>query len=197
MKIGICIDVFRDKINKLAYVYEQFKDDEPNLPVTSYNLLEHFPFSGGTEELNEYLYSDAALDICGYAMETEQDIVRRFNKTYWELKDLGHEVFLISRELLKSKPSTLFFLSKTLTEVNDIKFVRTYEEKWDHADILVTDNPFVLNSKPKGKISIKLEREYNINDDSDYTIKSSMNIIDKEFWDKVTNIETVEYKTIK
>ena len=32
---------------------------------------------------------------------------------------------------------------------------------WDHVDIMVTDNPKILNTKPLDKLSIIIDKEYN------------------------------------
>jgi hypothetical protein len=72
---------------------------------------------------------------------------------------------------LKSNPSTFFFLSKTGCKIENIRFVTDYAKKWDGIDVLITANPKALESKPEGKISIKVNASYNKNV-SDYEIDS-------------------------
>jgi hypothetical protein len=60
---------------------------------------------------------------------------------------------------LKSNPSTFFFLSKTGCKIENIRFVTDYAKKWDGIDVLIT-NPKALESKPEGKISIKVNASY-------------------------------------
>ena len=64
MKIGITIDgVIRDFITKFESVYDRYHPIElnegeelPKRDITNLNLLEHFTFTGGTDELNKFLY---------------------------------------------------------------------------------------------------------------------------------------------
>jgi hypothetical protein len=99
--------------------------------------------------------------------------------------------------LNNSKPATLFFLSKLSSKVNNIIFVRDYDKKWDHVDILITADPTTLESKPKEKISIKVINHYNKNCDSDYTIIDIKEILDdKKMLEKILGTETIEFEEI-
>ncbi len=114
------------------------------------------------------------------------------------MEDEGHTVIIISKELANSKPSTLFFLSKTSCKINTIKFVRKSEDKWNHVDIMITTDPDVLDSKPTDKKSIKIETEYNKNCQSDFTIKNLKTILsDKELLYKIINTTTINYTEIQ
>jgi hypothetical protein len=84
---------------------------------------------------------------------------------------------------LKSNPSTFFFLSKTGCKIENIRFVTDYAKKWDGIDVLITANPKALESKPEGKISIKVNASYNKNV-SDYEIDSLLKFM------KMKNLET-------
>jgi len=46
--------------------------------------------------------------------------------------------------------------------------------------VLITANPSLLESKPDGKISIKIKAEYNKESESDYTYKSLSAFISDE-----------------
>ena len=67
MKIGITIDgVVRDFITKFEMVYDKYfpvseNDELPERNINTLNLLDHFEFSGGTNDLNTFMYVDAAL----------------------------------------------------------------------------------------------------------------------------------------
>ena len=107
-------------------------------------LLDHFEFSGGTTELNKFMYVDAALEIFGHAGEVKLNSIEHLNQLHNLIEDLGHTPIVISKELNNSKPATLFFLSKLSSKINNIIFVRDYDKKWDHVDILITANPETL-----------------------------------------------------
>ena len=72
------------------------------------------------------------------------------------IEKLGHTPIIISKELNNSKPATLFFLSKLSCKVNTIKFVRDYNDKWKHVDVLITASPKTLLSKPSEKAFVIL-----------------------------------------
>jgi hypothetical protein len=205
MKIGIALDgVVRDFIGQLERTYDKYypvelKEGEelPERKITSFNLLEYFPFSGGTQELNEFLYVDSALEVFGHAGESKINAVQHLNQLHNYLEDEGHEPIIISKELNNSKPSTLFFLSKLSGKFNTIKFVRDYDIKWDHVDVLITANPLTLESKPQGKTSIKVINDYNKNCDSDYTIIDIKELLDdKQTLNKILNSSTVSFTEI-
>jgi hypothetical protein len=117
--------------------------------------------------LDEFLYERCTLEIFGYADEigSSMEVV---NNLILEHPDV--EFVIMSRELGLSVPSTFFFLSKTSCMCKNIKFVTDSREHWDHVDIMVTDHPDILSSKPDGKISIKVNWPYNENNKSDWAI---------------------------
>ena len=205
MKIGITIDgVVRDFITKFESVYDKYypieleEGEEPvKREITTLNLLDHFEFSGGTQELNKFLYVDASLEIFGHAGETKLNSVEHLNQLHNLIEDLGHEPIIISKELNNSKPSTLFFLSKLSCKVNTIKFVRNYSDKWDHVDVLITASPDTLLSKPLDKVSIKVINTYNKMCNSDYTIVDLKELLDdKKLLGKILGTETIEFEDV-
>ena len=205
MKVGITLDgVVRDFITKFEAVYDKYFPEEleegeelPERDINSLDLLDHFEFSGGTTELNKFMYVDAALEIFGHAGEVKLNSVEHLNQLHNLIEDLGHTPIVISKELNNSKPATLFFLSKLSSKINNIIFVRDYDKKWDHVDVLITANPETLNSKKSGKISIKIINEYNKNIDSDYTLVDLKELLDdRNTLEKILSTETVEFEDI-
>tara|TARA_Y100000310_G_C20668349_1_gene808872 strand:+ start:553 stop:1167 length:615 start_codon:yes stop_codon:yes gene_type:complete len=200
MKIGISINgVIRDFIGKFELVYDKYFPGEEGEEkvirnINSLNLLEHFEFSGGTTDLNKFMYVESALEIFGHAPEIKLNAVEHLNQLHNLIEDMGHTPIIISKELNNSKPSTLFFLSKLSAKINNIIFIRDYEKKWDHVDVLITANPSVLNSKPGGKVSIKVINEYNKDIESDYTIVDLKELLDdKKTLEKILSTETVDF----
>lgn len=110
------------------------------------------------DTLNEFLYEKCALEIFGYADEIPgaMDIVNNLM-----IENPEVEFIIMSRELGLSIPSTFFFLSKTSCMCQNIRFVTDYKDHWDYVDVLVTDHPDVINSKPDGKVCIVVDKEYN------------------------------------
>jgi hypothetical protein len=202
MKIGIGINgVIRDFITKFESVYDRYhpsEDEEtPERDISSLNLLEHFVFTGGTEELNKFLYVDSSLEIFGHAGETKLNSVEHLNQLHNLIEDMGHTPILISKELNNSKPATLFFLSKLSAKINNIIFVRDNSKKWDFVDVMVTADPEVLESKPSGKVSIKIINHYNKDCQSDYTVIDLKEIVDdKKLLEKILGTQTIEFEDL-
>jgi hypothetical protein len=203
MKIGITINgVVRDFINKFESVYDKYygsdlEEEEIKRDINTPNLLEHFNFSGGTQDLNKFLYVDASLEIFGHAGETKLNSVEHLNQLHNMIEDMGHNPIVLSKELNNSKPATLFFLSKLSAKINNIIFVREYEKIWDYVDILITADPEILDTKPNGKISIKVINHYNKNSQSDYTVIDLKEILDdKKLLEKILNTQTIDFEDI-
>lgn len=199
MKIGITInEVLRDFIGQLSYTYDKYyketgiKEGE----VTSFDLINYFPFEN-VDELNKFLYSEASLEIFGHADQLHDGVMTLFNKFLMDIEDdEEHEIILISREAIQSIPATLFFLSKLGCRAKNYKWVSRYEEQWDYIDVLVTANPKTLNSKPEGKISVKVNASYNKDVKSDFEIDTIMEFMDDSIRGKILNTKITKYEEI-
>jgi hypothetical protein len=78
--------------------------------VTSLNLRDHFTFQSD-EELYDFIYNEFPMQIFGHAGSTEISSMNDLNDFYLNFRD-DHDVLIVSDEIGKSKPATLFFLSK-------------------------------------------------------------------------------------
>lgn len=200
--IGVTLnEVLRDFVGQLSYTYTKYinssfkiKEDE----VTNANLIEHFPFDN-IDEFNKFVYDEAALEIFGHADQLHDNLISKFNIFLMDIVDEEeHEIVLVSREAVKSIPSTYFFLSKVLCKATNIKFVQKYEDMWDGIDVLITATPEALNSKPEGKISVKVNASYNEDFKGDYEIDNLTEFMNDEklrdriMSDKITNYEEIE-----
>ena len=200
MVLGIDLnDVVRDFTGKLGSVVEKYLEREVPDKIETFDLVDQFNFTGGTEELNNFLYVEASLEIFGHAPEKEKNIIQEIIRLHNHLEDKGDTLLLISKELNNSKPSTYFFLAKTMAKINNVKFVRTEEAYWEHVDMLVTANPIVLDNKPDGKISIKQIYSYNKDCESDYTISGFSEIVENDYslLDKAGNTKTIGFTEIE
>ena len=125
----------------------------------------------------DFLYHKCTFEVFGSANEIVQNGMNIVNTMQLENPEI--EFIIIERELGLSIPSTLFFLSKTKCMLPNVKFVKTYEDVWEHVDYLITDNPNIINSKPKGKFCVTIEQPYNVDcEKSDKKIKSIKNLPD-------------------
>lgn len=156
------------------FVVNESEEDfiyELNLPVTSLsNLEDHFKFRD-KDELFNFFYVDFPMQIFGHSPSINVSTFNILNEIYEELRD-EHDVLIVSDEIGKSKPATLFFLSKYGCLVEKIKFYSniTLESMWDEVDILVTANPDHILNNPKNKTIIKYTTSYNEHIECEYTI---------------------------
>ena len=134
--------------------------------------------------VEDFVYDKCCLEIFGYADEIVDGAVQSINDLELHLKMTGkeHKMIITSREAGRSVPSTLFFLSKTGCMIQDIKFTMGTTDCWEFVDIMVTDHPEILNSKPEGKKVIKIEKPFNQEIPADYTVKSVRELIGLEIF---------------
>ena len=211
-RIGIEINgVLRDTIGKFTQLYEKHMVEEKEgdsktfdidisgntkellsseefeykilSDVTSLNLIEHFRFND-ENELYKFTYEDFAMQIFGHAGSTETFTFNDLNEIYQKYRDTN-ELLIVSDEMGKSKPASLFFLSKFGCQLEKIKFYSnlTINSMWNEIDILLTANPTLLLEKPKDKIVVKYNTNYNKNVDCGYVINTL-----KEFDDVLQKI---------
>lgn len=201
MVIGISLnEVLRDFISQFEYTYSKYinevsikKDD-----ITSFNLIDYFKFSS-VDELNKFLYLDASLEVFGHADQLEDNIMNHFNEFLMDIQDdEEHEIEIVSREVMKSIPSTYFFLSKLGCRADRLRFVKNYEDKWNGLDVLITANPKALENKPKDKISVKINTSYNKNSKSDFELDSIVEFFkDSTLREKILNTKITTYEEIE
>jgi len=194
MRIAIDLNgVLRDTIGKIEQVYDKFyvtnEDNdsefkyEINYPIDSLNLLSHFKFPLD-DDLYNFLYVEHPMEIFGHAASVEYTGMNDLNDFYLDMRD-NHEIIIVSDEIGKSKPATLFFLSKFSCLIETIKFYseQTKNEMIKSIDVLLTANPNLLLDVPNNLVVIKYEQEYNKN----IKTKHSINKL-KEFKDKILEI---------
>lgn len=141
-----------------------------NLPVKSMNLIDHFKFES-QDELYNFFYVDFPMQIFGHSPSISANTFNILNDLYSKLRD-DNEVYIISDEMGKSKPATLFFLSKYGSLIENIKFYSntTILNTFDEFDVIITSNPNLLSLSNLNKKIIKVKTTYNEDLKSDYVI---------------------------
>lgn len=140
-------------------------------PIDTYDLKNHYKFSS-KEEYENFLNADYVFEIYGSSPQIPK-AMDKINK----LQKIGetnnsYEVVLFSHEQDQAVQATFHFLAKAACRVNKIIFEKSTERIWDYCDVVITDSPEMIESKPKGKTSIKIKKEYNQFDNSDYEFES-------------------------
>jgi hypothetical protein len=187
MKIGIELNgVLRDTLKKIQQEYEKwylnnpFRDEneeddfkyEVLSELTTLNISNHLKFRS-EDELYDFLYKEHTMEIFGHAGSVEPSGLLELNEFYLDMRE-SHDIIVVSDEIGKSKPASLFFISKFGCLVESVKFYSesTINSLWDSVDILLTANPKLLLNHPKNKIVIKFNTTYNEGIESDFNISS-------------------------
>ena len=173
MEIFISIDgVIRNTIQKLDYHYKdayldsEFENVEEfqygiTEPIENDNLLNSYKFQS-KEELEYFLFIEYPIEIFGHAGLSYSTTFTDLNKIIYDNQE--HNITLVGlNEFGKSKPATLFFLSKNGFLGNNIKFIKSsdVEQEWNKCDIWITDNKSIIDSCPENKIVYKFNTTYN------------------------------------
>lgn len=196
MRIGIELNgVLRDTLKKIQQEYEKWYIENPFKEesefeykvisdLTTLKITEHLSFKD-EDELYNFLYKEHTMEIFGHAGSVENSSMMDFNDFYLNMRD-EHDILIVSDEMGKSKPASLFFISKFGCLVETVKFYSetTINSMWDSIDVLLTANPQLLLNHPEGKIVIKYNTSYNSDINTEHSISKL-----KEFEDKIKEIK--------
>jgi len=181
VKIGIEINgVLRDTLKKISEVYEKwyienpYRDEESKGEIiselNSLEIMKHLKFKD-EDELYNFLYKEYTMEIFGHAGSVEYNGMNDLNDFYIDMRD-RHDIMVVSDEMGKSKPASLFFLSKFGCLTESIKFYSesTINSLWSSVDVLLTANPNLLLNHSDSVIVIKYETSYNKDIESKHSI---------------------------
>lgn len=142
-----------------------------HLPLTTYSLRNHYEFESN-EIFENFLYQDNVLELFGSASQIPF-AMEQANKIYNIKQDLGiSDVILFCPGKNQVITATLHFLLKSSCKIGHIIFSENPLDVWEYADIVLTDNPNILDAKPKDKKTIKLKKDYNTSSLHDVEINS-------------------------
>lgn len=186
MRIGIELNgVLRDTLKKIQQEYEKwylenpFKEDEEDdfkyeviSDLNSLDISKHLKFRDN-DELYDFLYKEHTMEIFGHAGSVEPSGLLDFNDFYLDMRE-EHDILIVSDEIGKSKPASLFFISKFGCLVECVKFYSesTINSLWNSVDILLTANPNLLLNHPEDKVVIKFNTVYNKDIEFEHNISS-------------------------
>jgi len=151
-------------ITEQSFEYKILSDVDTN------NLMNHFAFPS-QEDLFSFMYEEYTMELFGHAPSTELNSFNVLNDFYYNNRD-NMDIKIISNEMGKSKPASLFFLSKFGCLIESVFFYSeiTKNNMWESLDVLLTANPDLLLDIPDNKVVIKYNTKYN------KTISSNFNI---------------------
>ena len=176
------------------------------LPLTSMDLLNHYKFAENKIEmfkgedislmtegdhepivfspkqnLESFLYESYPFQIFAKASEYAgaMDAVNKIQAI--GLKNNLFETILVSNLKKHAISATFYFLGSCHCRIKNIQFIENDEDKWDLCDALIDVSPRVLEDKPKGKTSIKIEQTYNSYTNCDYSFDTIKKVVNENF----------------
>ena len=186
MRIAIDLnDVVRDFSNNFIRYYIEGYNHEFDLAdfeFWSNDMTAVFPFKSKAS-YNNFVYNDYAFELYGKCGVCTRNLDTELNTwTEQTIKDIDTDepieiIFVSPMEYGNSIGNTFFFLSKMGTKVREVYFPIDSLTIWDKCDVLITANPMLLDNKPEGKISIKINFDYNKESKGDYTYKDLSSFI--------------------
>ena len=142
-------------VTQESFKYEIMSD------VTSLDLMSHFKFRNN-EELYSFMYEEYTMELFGHAPSSEMTTFNMLNDLYYDLRE-HFNLLIVSDEIGKSKPASLFFLAKFGCLVEQVLFYSqsTKNRLWDEVDVLITANPDLIEECPEDKVVVKYKTKYN------------------------------------
>jgi len=187
MRIGIELNgVLRDTLKKIQQEYEKwyvenpFKEDDSEdkfeyevmSDLKTLDITSHLKFRD-ENDLYDFLYKEHTMEIFGHAGSVEVSGMMDLNDFYLDTRD-NHDTIIVSDEIGKSKPASLFFISKFGCLVESVKFYSesTIKSLWDSVDVLLTANPKLLLNHPENITVIKFNTSYNSDIKTEHSIST-------------------------
>jgi hypothetical protein len=161
-------------------VLEKKAQEKIIFPIDTLDLFNHFKFDS-RQEFENFLYDDYNFQILAGAESYPKAFDYLFKIQWFGELSKMFDITLVSNEKSKGIASTYHFLAKKACRVKNVKFIDDYKSIWDFSDIVITDLPEILDSKPEGKISIKINKPYNQWNHSDFVFDDLKEASDKDF----------------
>jgi len=128
-------------------------------PLVNLELKEHFKFPTEDDFYN-FLYEDFVMQIFGHSPSTEMDTFVVLNDLIESNKE-NYEFSIFSKGVGKSKPASLFFISKFGCLIDSVIFYNNnnLQKKLSNYDVIITSNPEIIKLYPEK--CVKFKTSYN------------------------------------
>ena len=168
-----------------------YKFDSQSLPMTKLDIDEGVDYTpmeySPKQNLEKFMYDDYPWQIFG-AAEEYPGAMEAVNKIqFLGLNSNLFDVILLSSHKAKAIAATLSFLGKNNCRILKYQFGLSDTDKWNHCDVLVDIMPQSFQTKPAGKISIKINHLFNKWDQADFSADHIKEIANKDFFNRVFN----------
>lgn len=189
MKIAIDLnDVVRDFSNNFVRYYIEGYDRKYDLSDFEFwtnDFTALLPFKSQAS-YNNFVYNSYSFELFAKCPTCTRGLEHVLNDwTEKTLKDLDIEedidlMFVSTMEYGTSIGNTYFFISKLGTKIREVLLPNDSLTIWDNCDVLITANPKLLDNKPKEKISIKINTEYNKECESNFSFHTFEEFLNNE-----------------
>lgn len=186
--------VLRDTYSKFTQEYRKFyletDPEEENqddfeygvdLPITSTDLMKHFKFHD-EKELDYFQHKEFSMEIFGHSAPTYMGVFNDLHKLFNE--QVNFDFTIVSNEIGKSRSSSLFFLAKNACLLTKYEFYKDIQKQWEKCDVWITSDPNVITAKPKNKVVVIVNTEYNKNNEGDIRVEKLSDLLEHEIWSK-------------
>lgn len=195
MKIAIDLnDVVRDfTYNFILYYVKGYNHqyDVDELTEWTNDMQSLLPFKT-PRAYEKFVYEDYPFEIFGKCPTCTKKLTEQLNEwTENTIRDVDTDepidvMFVSPMEYGASIGNTYFFISKLGTKIREVYLPSDSNTIWDRCDVLITANPDLLNNKPEGKTTIKVNKDYNSNCEADYSYETlSMFLTDEDIIEKL------------
>jgi hypothetical protein len=134
--------ILRDFIKKFEQYYKiEFADRDINYPIDPFNPLLSFHFEG--DELEDFIFQ-YSYELFGKSTLPSKEIITQLNQIYSELSENNYRIIIISREGVKFRSLTAFYISNFSASFyfDEIRFYNKFLEYIDDDfDYILTANP--------------------------------------------------------
>ena len=199
MKIAIDLnDVVRDyTYNFLMYYVKGYNHqyNPEDFSEWTNDMEAALPFKT-TRAYEKFVYEDYPFELFGKCPTCTKKLTEQLNEwTEQTLKDIDTDepidvMFVSTMEYGASIGNTYFFLSRLGTKIREIYLPKDSSTIWDRCDILITANPKLLDTKPEGKVTVKINKDYNTESQADYSYETfSLFLTDEDIIEKLLENE--------
>lgn len=139
---------------------ETIVNQKIHLPISTYNLRNHYEFEN-EKEFHKFLYEDYVLQIFGMAGQVPF-AMEKANK----IQNFGETLKLFKTTLICSGEhqvvnSTFRFLNAQSCKIKNIIFCNDPDDLKNKFDVIITDNPLILELKDEKQKMVKVKALYN------------------------------------
>jgi hypothetical protein len=120
--------ILRDFIKKFEQYYKiEFADRDISYPIDTFNPLLSFTFEDN--ELEDFIYQ-YSYELFGKSTLPSKEIITQLNQIYPELSENNYKIIIISREGIKMRSLTAFYISNFSASFyfDEIRFYNKFSE---------------------------------------------------------------------